>query len=206
MTVEQQADDMSPSIETPILGDSEIPEQVQEEINEAHVADEADKNRGNNNDNIELKNQIEELTTALKKAQDLTLRAQAEVQNTKRRAVIDVEKAHKFALEKFIESLLPVVDSLEKGLDSAAQAEGEQDAIKEGMTLTLKLFLDTLARFQVKPISPEGEPFDPHFHQAMSMVPNPDVETNTVMEVFQKGYMLNDRVLRPAMVVVSTGV
>ena len=114
-----------------------------------------------------------------------------------------LKKAHKFALDKFVESLLPVVDSLEKGIESAAQAEGSHEAMKEGMELTLKLFLDTLARFNVKPISPEGEPFDPHFHQAMSMVPNPEVEPNTVIAVFQKGYTLNERVVRPAMVVVS---
>ncbi|WP_263081916.1 nucleotide exchange factor GrpE [Endozoicomonas sp. Mp262] len=148
---------------------------------------------------------IEELTAELDKAKDLALRAQAEMQNVKRRAELDVEKAHKYALDKFVESLLPVVDSLEKGIESAAQAEGGHDAMKEGMELTLKLFLDTLERFKVQQMNPEGEPFDPNFHQAMSMVPNPSVEPNTIMAVFQKGYTLNERVVRPAMVVVAKG-
>ncbi|WP_330926548.1 nucleotide exchange factor GrpE [Candidatus Sororendozoicomonas aggregata] len=148
---------------------------------------------------------VDALANELAQAKDHMLRAQAEVQNVKRRAQQDVEKAHKFALDKFVESLLPVVDSLEKGIESTEQAEGSHEGIKEGMELTLKLFLDTLARFSVKPVDPEGEPFDPHFHQAMSTVPNPDVEPNTVLEVFQKGYTLNERVVRPAMVVVSKG-
>ena len=149
---------------------------------------------------------VDALANELAKAKDQALRAQAEVQNVKRRARQDVEKAHKFALDKFVESLLPVVDSLEKGIESAEQAEGSHEGIKEGMELTLKLFLDTLTRFGVKPVNPEGEPFDPHFHQAMSLVPDPDVEPNTVLDVFQKGYTLNERVVRPAMVVVSKSI
>ena len=148
--------------------------------------------------------EIEELNEELNKARDTALRAQAEMQNIKRRAEQDVEKAHKFALEKFVDSLIPVVDSLEKGIESAEQSEGSHEALLEGMNLTLKQFLDALARFSVEQVSPEGQPFDPNFHQAMSMVPNPDLEANTVMDVFQKGYTLNGRLIRPAMVVVSS--
>ena len=148
--------------------------------------------------------EIEELNEELNKARDTALRAQAEMQNIKRRAEQDVEKAHKFALEKFVDSLIPVVDSLEKGIESAEQSEGAHEALLEGMNLTLKQFLDALARFSVEQVSPEGQPFDPNFHQAMSMVPNPDLEANTVMNVFQKGYTLNGRLIRPAMVVVSS--
>ena len=149
--------------------------------------------------------EIENLKSELEKMTDKSLRAQADAQNIKRRAAMDVEKAHKFALDKFVESLLPVVDSLEKGIESVEQNEGSHDAMKEGMELTLKLLLGTLTRFNVKAISPESELFDPNFHQAMSMVPNPDIEPNTIMKVFQKGYILNERVVRPAMVVVSKG-
>ncbi len=155
---------------------------------------------------MDWQGKVDALANELAKTKDQALRAQAEVQNVKRRARQDVEKAHKFALDKFVESLLPVVDSLEKGIESAEQAEGSHEGIKEGMELTLKLFLDTLTRFGVKPVNPEGEPFDPHFHQAMSLVPDPDVEPNTVLDVFQKGYTLNERVVRPAMVVVSKSI
>ena len=151
----------------------------------------------------ELQQQVETLTEQLTAAKDQTLRAHAEMQNIKRRAQQDVEKAHKFALEKFVDSLIPVVDSLEKGIESAEQTEGSQEALIEGMNLTLKQFLASLEKAGVKQVDPAGQPFDPNFHQAMSMVPNPDMEPNTVMNVFQKGFTLNDRLVRPAMVVVS---
>ncbi|MET4696069.1 nucleotide exchange factor GrpE [Endozoicomonas lisbonensis] len=151
----------------------------------------------------ELQQQVETLTEQLAQAKDQTLRAHAEMQNIKRRSQQDVEKAHKFALEKFVDSLIPVVDSLEKGIESAEQAEGNHEGLIEGMNLTLKQFLSSLEKSGVKQVDPAGQPFDPNFHQAMSMVPNPDMEPNTVMDVFQKGYTLNDRLVRPAMVVVS---
>ena len=153
----------------------------------------------------ELQKKVDTLTAELEKTKDQALRAQAEAQNTKRRAEADVEKAHKFALDKFVESLIPIMDSLEKGIESAAKAQGSHEAMKEGMELTLKLFVDTLNRFKVEAVDPQGQPFDPNYHQAMSMVPNPDVEPNTVIDVFQKGYTLNGRVIRPAMVIVSKG-
>ncbi|WP_066014538.1 nucleotide exchange factor GrpE [Endozoicomonas atrinae] len=146
---------------------------------------------------------IEELEEQLAQAKDQTLRAHAEAMNTKRRAEQDVEKAHKFALEKFVNELIPVVESLEKGIESAEQGEGQHETMLEGMRLTYKQLLDALAKFNVEQVNPEGQPFDPNFHQAISMVPNPDMEPNTVMNVFQKGYTLHGRVIRPAMVVVS---
>ncbi|MFK0571141.1 nucleotide exchange factor GrpE [Endozoicomonas sp.] len=146
---------------------------------------------------------IDELEEQLGQAKDQTLRAHAEAMNIKRRAEQDVEKAHKFALEKFVNELIPVVESLEKGIENAEQAEGQHETMLEGMRLTYKQLLDALGKFQVLQVNPEGEPFDPHFHQAISMVPNPDMEPNTVMNVFQKGYTLHGRVIRPAMVVVS---
>ncbi|MDD7804210.1 MAG: nucleotide exchange factor GrpE [Endozoicomonas sp. (ex Botrylloides leachii)] len=200
MTAEQKAEAISQPAHDPIL-DGEITEKEPESVEEKQA--QATENKSESIDN--LQQQIETLSAALEKAQDQELRAHAEVQNIKRRAEKDIEKAHKFALDKFVASLLPVVDSLEKGIESVAESEEKHEAIKEGMALTLKLFLDTFARFKVNPINPEGEPFDPHFHQAMSMVPNPEVEPNTIMDVFQKGYTLNGRVVRPAMVVVSKG-
>lgn len=137
---------------------------------------------------------------------DQVLRSQAEMQNVRRRAEIDVEKAHKFALEKFVKELLPVADSLEKAVESTEQQQGSDDvvsSIREGMEMTLDLFLKSLGKFNVQQLNPVGEPFDPQVHEAMSMVPAPDAEPNSVVAVVQKGYTLNERLVRPAMVVVA---
>lgn len=132
------------------------------------------------------------------------LRAQAETQNARRRAEQDVEKARKFALEKLVGDLLPVADNLERAIAAGDVENESQKAVLEGVELTLKSLQDTLKKYNVEMIDPEGEPFDPQLHQAMTMVPNPDVEPNTVIDVFQKGYTLNGRLVRPAMVVVSS--
>ncbi len=144
---------------------------------------------------------VEELEQALKEAKDQALREAAEAQNVRRRAEQDIDKARKFALEKFVKELLPVVDSLEKALES--MGEDASEVHREGVSMTLKLQLDTLAKFGVEAVEPQGEPFDPQYHEAMAMVPSPDVEPNSVIEVMQKGYLLNGRLVRPAMVVVS---
>ncbi len=145
---------------------------------------------------------VEHLKDELEAAKDAALRAAAEAQNARRRAEQDVEKARKFALERFSGDLLPVVDNLERALQSAAEAE-DVAAIAEGVDLTLRSLLDALKKHGIEAVDPAGEPFDPQLHQAMTMVPNPDMEPNTVMDVMQKGYTLNGRLLRPAMVVVS---
>ncbi|NLW04802.1 MAG: nucleotide exchange factor GrpE [Pseudomonadaceae bacterium] len=146
--------------------------------------------------------QIEALQQDANTARDQMLRAAAEAQNVRRRAEADVEKAHKFALEKFARELLPVVDSLEKATEALAGAEDSQ---KEGVEMTLQLFLAAMGKFQIKQLNPLGQTFDPQYHEAMSMVPNPALPANAVMDVLQKGYSLNERLLRPAMVVVATG-
>ena len=146
---------------------------------------------------------VRELEEQLAAAQDQALRMVAELQNVRRRAEQDVEKAHKFALEKFAADLLLVVDSLERGLELSDPADEALRPMREGMQLTLKAFLDTLRRYQVEPLDPHGEPFNPEHHQAMAMEANAGVEPNSVLKVFQKGYLLNGRLLRPAMVVVS---
>ena len=138
---------------------------------------------------------------------DQALRGQAEAENVRRRAARDVENAHKFALEKFASDLLPVIDSLEKAVESAQQgAEGADSAAKaigEGVELSLKLFHDVLEKAGVNRIYPAGEPFDPQLHEAMAMVENPDAEPSSVLDVMQAGYALNGRLVRAAMVVVS---
>jgi len=146
---------------------------------------------------------VAQLEEELTIARDEALRAQAEAQNALRRAAQDVEKARKFALERFCGELLPVVDNLERALAAAAGDDDILKPIAEGVELTLKSFLDALKKFHIEPVDPQGEPFDPQLHQAMSMVENPDVEPNTVTAVMQKGYTLNGRLVRPAMVMVS---
>ena len=147
---------------------------------------------------------FEGLLEELNKARDAALRAAAEAQNARRRAEQDVEKARKFALERFAGELLPVVDNLERAIEAAVDAEDEAvKPLAEGVELTHKSLIDVLVRHKVEVIDPVGEPFDPNLHQAITMLPNPDMEPNTVMEVMQKGYSLSGRLLRPAMVVVS---
>ena len=147
--------------------------------------------------------QIEELQNQLAKTRDDALRTLAEAQNIKRRAEKDIDNARKFALEKFAADLLAVADNLERAQEAADRDSEAVKPLLEGVELTQKTLVDTLAKFNVVQLNPLGEPFDPQFHQAMSMVENRDVEPNTVTLVMQKGYTLNDRLLRPAMVMVS---
>jgi molecular chaperone GrpE len=179
-------------------------EQVEEQ-NEATEAAAEESGAGAEQSGGEL-SEVEELQAKLQEHQEQALRAQAEMQNVRRRAEIDVEKAHKFALEKFVKELLPVADSLEKAVEST---EGQTDSselvvsIREGVEMTLDLFMKSLAKFNVEQLDPVGEPFDPQQHEAMSMVPAPNAEPNSVVAVVQKGYLLNGRVVRPAMVMVA---
>jgi molecular chaperone GrpE len=140
----------------------------------------------------------------LSESKDAVLRAEAEMQNVRRRAERDVENAHKYGIERILQNLLPVVDSIEKSIESIDQdSQDENDPVIEGIRLTHKLLLDVLNREQVEVVDPLGEPFDPNEHEAMSMVENPDMEPNSVFAVMQKGYKLNKRLVRPAMVMVS---
>ncbi|UTT85405.1 nucleotide exchange factor GrpE [Vibrio pelagius] len=139
----------------------------------------------------------------VKEQQDSVLRAKAEVENMRRRTEQEIDKARKFALNKFAEELLPVIDNLERAMQAA---DAENEVVKplfEGVELTHKTFVDVVAKFGLKEINPEGEAFNPELHQAMSIQESPDHEPNTVMFVMQKGYELNGRVIRPAMVMVS---
>jgi len=145
-----------------------------------------------------------DLAAEVASLKDQLLRNLAEVENVKRRAQRDVENAHKFAVEKLIDNLFPVIDSLEKAVETAHSTEGA-GAIAEGVDLSMKLFVDTLKKSGVEQIDPVGEPFDPQLHEAMTMVPNPDAEPNSVMDVMQKGYVLNGRLVRAAKVIVVKG-
>lgn len=156
-------------------------------------------------DDSALEQRIQEaVSAALAEQREQVLRAHAEVQNMRRRCEADVEKAHKFALEKFSGELLTVVDNLERALAAVPDNASEPvRALCEGVELTLKSFLEICSKFSLQQIDPVGAPFDPQLHQAITMVVNPAVEPNTVIEVMQKGYTLHGRVIRPAMVVVA---
>jgi len=151
----------------------------------------------------DLSLQLAKLEADLLEAKDESLRNQAEMQNILRRSERDVQNAHKYALDKFVAELLPVVDNLERALQSIDQNKEDLKSLAEGVVLTLKSFQDVLARYKVLPIDPKGEVFDPELHQAMSILEMPGSTPNTVVDVFQKGYTLNDRLVRPAMVVVA---
>jgi molecular chaperone GrpE len=132
---------------------------------------------------------------------DRYVRTAAELENVRKRAQRDVENAHRFALESFSKELLAVVDSLEMGLEAAESADAA--ALRDGSEATCKLLKSTMGRFGLEEVDPEGEPFDPEFHEAMSMMPSADVEPGSVLTVIQKGYTLNGRLLRPARVIVA---
>ncbi|WP_406703296.1 nucleotide exchange factor GrpE [Sodalis sp.] len=150
---------------------------------------------------------IAELETALLQAQqrerDSVLRAKAEMENVRRRSEQDVEKAHKFALERFAGELLPVIDNLERALDMSDKTNSELASTIEGIELTLKSLLDAVRKFGLNVVGDTHVPFNPEVHQAMTMQESDEHEPNHVMMVMQKGYTLNGRLIRPAMVAVS---
>lgn len=149
----------------------------------------------------QLKAQVEETS---KKEQDLLLRTRAEIDNMRRRSEQDIEKAHKFALEKFSKDILNTIDNLERALATPANKEDENiKALFDGVELTLKELLSTVSRFGVEPVGAVGDIFNPDLHQAISMQPAEGFTTNQITTVLQKGYTLNGRVIRPAMVMVA---
>ncbi len=153
--------------------------------------------------NEELSLLLEDARSKADEHWDQLVRARAEVDNLRKRHQRDLENAHKFSLERFVNALIPVRDSMELGLD-AAQGEGaDLNRLREGSELTLKLLSDVMAKFEVVQVDPVGEPFNPDLHQAMSVQPREDLSPNTVVTVVQKGYTLNGRLVRPAMVIVS---
>ena len=146
---------------------------------------------------------LEHIAQAEKKAEEnweLLLRTKAEMENLRKRTEKDLENAHKYGMEKFVNEMLPVKDSMEMGL---AAEEGTMESLHEGMELTMNMFNTTFEKLGVKEINPLNQAFDPELHQAMTMQDAGDVEPNTVIAVMQKGYLLNDRLVRPAMVIVS---
>jgi len=154
-------------------------------------------------DHAELHALLEDARGKADEHWDQCLRLQADMDNLRKRAERDVANAHKFALERFAAELLPVRDSLELGL-AAFTAEGaDPEKLREGVELTLQMLTNAMGKFEIREVNPQDERFNPDFHQAMSLQERDDVESGTVVTVVQKGYLLNDRLLRPAMVIVS---
>lgn len=173
-------------------------EQVEEQLDAAAENVSAEQEKINE---LELALSAAQATVADQK--DSVVRAKAEVDNVRRRAAQDVEKARKFALEKFANELLPTVDNLERAIDNIDAEDEAQKIIAEGVDLTLQSLLSALEKFGVKAVDPKDQPFNPELHQAMSMQEVEGVAPNTVIAVMQKGYELNGRLVRPAMVMVS---
>ena len=177
--------------------DDSTKELLEEVANEAGADSEPEESHSES-----LQEELDSALAAADKHRDEALRAMAELDNVRKRAEKDVESAHKFGLEKFVNELLPVKDSMDLGFDAANSAT-DVEALKEGMALTLKMFEDALDKRGVKELNPLGENFDPEFHQAMMMEESVEVDAGKILRVMQKGYLLNERLIRPAMVVVA---
>ncbi|XQF90421.1 nucleotide exchange factor GrpE [Pseudoalteromonas espejiana] len=170
---------------------------------EAAEQHEADQEQSPEAEIAMLYAELEAAKQTIADQKDGVVRAAADVDNIRRRAAQDVEKAHKFALEKFANELLPVIDNLERAIEFSDKENETLKPLLEGIDMTVKSFNDAVAKFGVEIVNPQGEQFNPDFHQAMSIQPSNDVSPNTVLAVMQKGYTLNGRLLRPAMVMVS---
>jgi len=184
------------SLEQEIVQQAE--EQIEEQHEHAHEVISAEQERIN-----ELELALATAQATVSDQKDSVIRAKAEVDNVRRRAAQDVEKSRKFSLEKFSTEMLTTVDNLERALQSIDKEDESKKAVIEGVELTLQGLISSLEKFGVKAVDPQDQPFNPEFHQAMSMQEVPDVAPNTVIAVMQKGYELNGRLIRPAMVMVS---
>ena len=177
-------------------------EKIDDEF-DAEVAAENSENMESKEVDVEfLQGQLEKLQEQSKVSLDKVVRAQAEMENLRKRAARDVENAHKYALEKFTNELLPILDSLELGLSASVKAKNLDDLCK-GMELTLEMFNTVMEKFGITMIEPKGEKFNPELHDAVSMQETDDSNSGIIIEVMQKGYTLNGRLIRPAMVVVA---
>lgn len=174
-------------------------EQVEDQI-DAQEAEMLNEEKALDKAEAELVEQLKKAEEKAEESWESLLRTKAEMENLRKRTQKDLENAHKYGMEKLVSELLPVIDSLELGL---AAEEASVESLHEGMVLTLNMVSQLLEKFNITVIDPIEQKFDPEFHQAMSMQPSEDVEPNTVIAVMQKGYTLNERLIRPAMVMVS---
>ena len=169
------------------------------------ISDQAESDSESKTDTNEedIEQQLLEAQATIKDYWDQIMRLKAEIENNIKRSSRDIENAHKFALRNFAESLLPILDSMEMGQQAADSDKASLSSIAEGSQLTMSMFVQALEKHGLKQIDPGGESFDPDQHQAISIVEDENAESNTVISVMQKGFSLNDRLVRPAMVVVA---
>jgi molecular chaperone GrpE len=175
---------------------TDVAKQAEAAANEASAGASMDQAEGG----LDLRAALDEARAKASEHYDLYLRARAEGENTRRRAQDDISRAHKFAVESFAEALVPVMDSLEKALETSSAST---ETLREGVEITLRQLRGAFEKNRLTEINPQGEKFDPHRHQAVSTVPADGVPPNHVAAVLQKGWMIADRVLRPALVTVA---
>ena len=176
---------------------------LNEDVLSELAAEEAEVSTDGVSEHAELTALLEDARGKADEHWDQVVRMQAEIDNLRKRSERDLANAHKFALERFANELLPVRDSLEMGLAAFDSGGADPDKLREGVALTLQMLTNAMEKVAIKEVNPQDERFDPDFHQAMSMQERDDVEPNTIVTVVQKGYILNERLIRPAMVIVS---
>nr|WP_136249736.1 nucleotide exchange factor GrpE [Ningiella ruwaisensis] len=200
---EQQSNESSAHAQAAQENDSQVESAASEDHNPEQNTETAEGQSLHEAQIDALEEELAQAKATIEEQKDSVLRARADMENARRRAEQEVDKARKFALERFAGELLPVIDNLERALQSA---NAEDEAVKpllEGVELTHKSFLSSIEKFGMQVLDPQGEAFNPDHHQAMSMQESTELAPNTVMAVMQKGYLLNGRLLRPAMVMVS---
>jgi len=190
--------------------DDKTPQSAEEEAVDITVTDTPESDSGTTEETEpmsfnSLQALYEKSTAKAEENYQQLLRAKADVENMQRRATRDIANARKYALEGFVNDLIPVLDSLEQGMAIETNNSTETDGMRQGLELTMKLFVDAMTKHGVERLDPTGHPFNPEHHEAMSMIETSDIEPNHVMQVFQKGYLLNKRVVRPARVIVARG-
>lgn len=178
------------------MSETEQNQEVDTEIDETTESSE--------NEEVTLEAQLAEAQAKADDNWDQLVRTRAEMENIRRRSERELANAHKYALEKFAQELLPVIDSMEMGVLAAQDENADVSKLREGTEMTLKMFETAIEKFGIKSVHPHGEAFNPEHHQAMTMLDSPEHEPNMIIDVMQKGYLLNERLVRPAMVVVSS--
>ena len=189
------------------MSETEQNQEVETEVEASSTEVETETSAGTGIEEMTVEALQAKLAEAEAKAEenwDQLVRSRAEMDNLRRRTERDLANAHKFALEKFAQELLPVIDSMEMGVAAATDENADVSKLREGTEMTLKMFETAIEKFGIKGVHPHGETFNPDHHQAMTMIDSPAHEPNTIIDVMQKGYLLNERLVRPAMVVVAS--
>lgn len=187
------------------MSETEQNQEVETEVGASSTEAETSADTGTEEMTVEaLQAKLAEAEAKAEENWDQLVRSRAEMENIRRRSERELANAHKYALEKFAQELLPVIDSMEMGVAAAIDENADVSKLREGTEMTLKMFETAIEKFGIKGVHPHGEAFNPEHHQAMTMIDSPEHEPNTIIDVMQKGYLLNERLVRPAMVVVAS--